>query len=117
MLLEQFKDQDPGHTDDEGVKFDKNKVRYDLIPGDALHELARVYTYGSIKYDDNNWRKGIKWCRIFGALMRHAWSFWRGEDLDQESGLPHLAHACWACMTLLNYMSTKPELDDRVKDL
>lgn len=66
---------------------------------------------------DNNWRKGMKWGRVFGALMRHAWAFWRGEDIDKESGHPHMAHAAWQCLTLMNYCKTHPELDDRVKDL
>lgn len=99
-----------------GVKFDEGKVRFDLVDGYALYEVARVYTYGTKKYDDNNWRKGMKWGRIFGAMMRHAWAFWRGEEIDEESGLPHMAMAAWQCMTLLNYTKTHPELDDRVKD-
>ena len=112
-----YEEFDPGHEENEGAKFDLGKNRYDLIPGDALDALVAVYTYGTKKYDDNNWRKGIKWGRIFGALMRHAWAFWRGEEFDKESGLPHMAHAAWQCMTLLNYCKTHPELDDRVKDL
>ncbi len=117
MLNDKFKEYDPGHSENEGAKFDKGKNRYDLIPGDALDDLAAVYTYGTIKYDDNNWRKGMKWSRIFSALMRHSWAFWRGETVDPESGLPHMAHAAWQCMTLLNYTRSKPELDDRFKDL
>jgi len=96
-----------------GVKFDKQKERFDLIPSDPLWELARTYTYGAYKYENNNWRKGIRWGRIFGAIMRHLWAFWRGEDRDRESGLPHLAHAAWGCFTLLEYMRTHREFDDR----
>jgi len=98
-----------------GIKFDGEKERFDLIPAQPLIELAKIYTYGAKKYEDNNWRKGVAWGRIFGALMRHLWAFWRGEDLDQESGLPHLAHAAWGCFTLLEYMNTQKTLDDRVK--
>ena len=99
----------------EGVKLDQGKARYDLIDPYALHMLAEVYTYGTIKYDDNNWRKGFKWGRIFGALMRHSWAFWRGEDNDPESGLPHMAHAAWQCFTLLNFSKYKIGEDDRFK--
>jgi nucleoside 2-deoxyribosyltransferase len=101
----------------EGVKFDQGKTRYDLIPGYPLNELAKIYTYGTQKYDDNNWRKGMKWGRLFGAMMRHAWAFWRGESIDPESGLHHLAHAAWQCFALMDYEKTKPELDDRFPDL
>jgi hypothetical protein len=101
---------------DECVKYDKHKLRYDLIPGDALSALAAVYTFGSIKYDDNNWRKGTRWGRVFAALMRHAWAYWRGEIFDPESGLPHMAHVAWCCFTLINFTNTCPQYDDRIKD-
>lgn len=100
----------------EGNKFDSDKLRFDLIPVDALTELAKVYTMGCKKYGENNWRKGLWWGRIFAALMRHLWAFWRGEELDKESGLSHVIHAMWGCATLFNYSHTHPELDDRVKD-
>lgn len=100
-----------------GKKFDQGKLRYDLIPGDSLEWLVKVYTMGADKYDDENWREGMSWKRIFGAIMRHLWAWFRGEDIDKESGLPHLAHATWGCFTLLNYMRTHPDKDDRVKDL
>lgn len=31
--------------------------RWDLIPYHPMRWLARVYAYGAIKYDDNNWKK------------------------------------------------------------
>lgn len=96
-----------------GVKYDGDKERFDLIPARPLLELARVYTMGAKKYDDRNWEKGIKWGRIFAAIMRHLWKFWRGEDIDDESGLPHVVHAAWGCFTILEYYHTHPELDDR----
>ena len=97
----------------EGVKYDGEKARFDLIPARPLLDLAQVYTMGAKKYDDRNWEKGIKWGRIFAAIMRHMWAFWRGEDTDPESGLPHVVHAAWGCFTLLEYRHTHPELDDR----
>jgi len=99
---------------EEGMKFDDGKVRYDLIDSYALDELTKIYTFGSKKYADNNWRKGFKWGRIFGALMRHSWAFWRGEELDEESGLPHMAHAAWCCFTLMNFSKFKIGEDDRI---
>ena len=108
-----------GNTTDfnttEAVKFDGEKIRYDLIPADSLHALAEIYTFGAKKYEDENWRKGTSWKRIFGAIMRHMWAWFRGEDLDPESGLSHVAHAAWGCFTLLNYINTQKEWDDRVK--
>ena len=99
---------------EEGLKYDDGKNRYDLIDSYALDELTKIYTFGSKKYADNNWRKGFKWGRIFGALMRHSWAFWRGEELDEESGLPHMAHAAWCCFTLMNFSKFKIGEDDRI---
>lgn len=103
-------------NENEGSKFDEGKIRYDLIDAYALHELAKIYTHGSLKYADNNWRKGFKWSRIFGAMMRHAWAFWRGEDIDPESGHPHLASVAWTCFTLLNFSKYNIGEDDRIKE-
>lgn len=100
----------------EGVKYDGGKLRYDLIPADALEELAAIYTMGANKYEDHNWRKGMSWSRPFAALMRHAWAWFRGEDKDPESGLNHLAHAAWNCFTLINYSKSHPEFDNRIKN-
>lgn len=101
----------------QAVKHDMGKTRFDLIPGDSLEWLAKIYTFGAQKYEDENWRKGMSWKRIFGAIMRHSWAWFRGEDLDPESGLPHLAHAAWGFFTLLHYSEYRKEYDDRVKDL
>lgn len=98
---------------EEGRKDDEGKLRYDLLPVGPLETLVAVYNFGAKRYSDNNWRKGISWGRIFGAINRHLWAFWRGEDLDKESGLPHLAHAAWGCLTLMEYMKNRPDLDDR----
>jgi len=97
----------------EGVKYDKGKLRYDLIPADAMDQLAKVYTIGSIKYDDDNWRKGMRWGKIFAAIMRHLWAFWGGEELDPEDGIAHTIHAAWGCFTLFNYNRTHKEFDTR----
>jgi hypothetical protein len=97
----------------EGIKNDNQKLRYDLLTPIGLEELVKVYTYGSGLYGDYNWTKGIKYSRIFAAIMRHLWSWWRGEDIDKESGLNHVSHAAWGCMTLLHYQQKRKEFDDR----
>ena len=99
----------------EGRKDDKGKLRFDLIPARPLETLAAVYTMGGAKYEVRNWEKGIAWSRIFAAIMRHLWAFWRGETHDPESGLPHPVHAAWGCFALLEFLETHPELDDRPK--
>ena len=77
----------------EGVKADSAKLRMDLIPPDVQVDIARVYTYGALKYEDRNWEKGMNWSRLIAAVDRHFLQFKLGETYDTESGLPHLAHA------------------------
>lgn len=96
-----------------GIKYDNDKLRMDLIPMDSIRDVAAVYTMGAKKYADENWREGISWKRIYGAVLRHISLWFLGQDRDEESGLSHLAHAAWGLLTLLNYTRTHPELDDR----
>jgi len=74
------------------MKFDTDKLRYDLIPPSAMKALAEVLTYGAKKYKPNNWRNGDK-DRYIAALYRHLEAWRAGEQKDDESGMIHLAHA------------------------
>jgi hypothetical protein len=88
-------------------------ARYDLVPWEALDKIAEVYGMGAQKYADRNWEKGYDWGLSLAALVRHVSLFAQGEDLDEESGLPHLAHAGWHCMALLTFMDHHRDLDNR----
>lgn len=99
---------------DEGVKFDDDKPRYDLIPARPLEELAKVYTVGAKKYADRNWEKGLRWGRVFAAMMRHAWAWWMGETNDKESGVHHMAAVAWGAFALIEYSQTNKGQDDRL---
>lgn len=101
-----------------GRKDDAGKTRYDLLPADALHEVAEIFTFGARKYGDRNWEGGLKQSRLFGAAMRHLWAYWRGQDDDDETGRSHLAHAaCCVLMMLSQVRRMAPPLDDLPLDL
>jgi len=98
----------------EGRKDDGGKLRYDLLSPEALRGIADVLRYGAAKYEDRNWEAGIKWSRVYAALLRHlvdAW--WAGEDFDEESGLHHLDHAACCLHFLQTYRHTRTDFDDR----
>ena len=97
----------------EGTKHDSNKPRMDLLVPEADLETAKVFTFGAEKYDDYNWMKGFKYSRLTAALLRHMTSFRLGEDLDPESGLPHLAHARCCLDMLIWHTINRKDLDDR----
>ena len=97
----------------EGQKFDQDKIRMELLAPEGLEGIAEVLTFGSKKYGDRNWEKGIEYSRVFGAIMRHLWAWWKGEKLDPETGLSHLSHAACGLMFLQTYETRgMTELDD-----
>ena len=81
-----------------GKKYDSGKPRYDLIPVLSLEEVAKVLTYGADKYnesyDNENWRNvEHSQRRYYSASQRHQAEVRKGNQLDDETGLHHLAHA------------------------
>jgi Domain of unknown function (DUF5664) len=97
----------------EGRKNDTGKLPYELIAPESLDAMAAVLAFGAIKYAPRNWEKGMAWGRLFGALMRHMWAWWRGELCDAESGMSHLHHALCCLMFLVAYEARKMGQDDR----
>lgn len=87
-----------------------------LIPGTALMMLAKVMALGAKKYGAFNWRdQPVSASTYISAAFRHLYQWFDGEDIDPESGAPHLAHAM-ACMAiLLDAYAQGTLLDDRPK--
>ena len=98
-----------------GVKFDKGKPRMSLVPQDSLRAVAGVFGYGADKYDEHNWAQGMRWTRMADALLRHVGAWIEGEDLDEESGHHHLAHAGCCLLMLLAMVVRGIGEDDRWK--
>ena len=91
-------------TGGEGDKETEGKLRWDLLYIPAIEEIIRVYEYGLKKYEENNWKKGISYSKLFSACLRHLMDFFiRRKKVDDESGLHPLAHAAWHCITLIGY--------------
>lgn len=96
-----------------GVKFDEDKVRMELLPPELLVGTAQILTFGAEKYGVRNWEGGMDWSRVFGALMRHMWAWWKGENLDPETGHSHLKHAACCIAFLMAYEERGTGKDDR----
>ena len=99
-----------------GVKYDKDKTRYDLVPTLSEEEIAKVFTYGANKYneqyDEENWRKlDNQIRRLYSATRRHMQAVNKGEIYDEESGLHHYAHACSNLMMLMQLHLEQKEGD------
>lgn len=103
-----------------GGKKDRKLAAFDQIPTYPLRLLAERYGAGNQKYETgpgelDNWRKGYAWSLSYAAMMRHAVAFWGGEDIDPDSGQPHLAAVAWHAFTLLEW-GRHPELVEKYDD-
>jgi len=97
----------------QATKYDSEKIPVELVPVSFIESISAVLAHGAKKYARNNWTKGLPWTKILGAILRHIYAWARKEDLDPESGLPHLAHAATNIMFLMTWTHTHKELDDR----
>jgi len=103
----------------EAIKDDKDKPRMSLLPPKALKGIAEIFTYGAKppKYNEFNYKqgKGLDWDRILSSCMRHLNAWNDGENLDKESGRPHLYHAGCCIMMLIDLTESKIGQDTRFR--
>lgn len=97
------------------LKKDADKTPIELVPPELIFSVADVLDFGAKKYAPRGWEEGMKWSRVFGALMRHMWDWWRGENFDPETGKSHLHHAGCCISFLIAYEARKVGEDDRPK--
>ena len=107
-------EQDPNglSPSDPGAKLDDGKLIVDQVLGmfsHALEEVAKVGNYGAGKYSVGGWQHVPDGqTRYANAGMRHWLKRKQGEDVDQESGLLHLAQEAWNALAVLElYMREK----------
>ncbi len=77
------------------------KVPYSCVPSAVVSELSLAFLEGACKYGRHNYREaGVRASVYFDAAKRHLDLFWEGQDIDPDSGLPHITKAL-ACLTVL----------------
>jgi hypothetical protein len=92
------------------------KVRLSLIPIVAKEWWARVLMFGAVKYSAHGWRRNAhkaRWSETAESLERHLDSWKKGEDIDPESGLPHMAHIMCNASFMLEHWESGQGVDDR----
>lgn len=70
----------------------KPELSYVLDVMPALKDMVEVMEFGANKYERNNWQKGFPKEKLLDSLLRHIDAFYSGEDIDPESGKPHVGH-------------------------
>ena len=92
-----------------------NKLPIHLWPETATALGCLGLLDGTLKYGRTNWRvSGVRASIYFDAVRRHLAAWFEGENLDPDSGLPHLAHAL-ACLAIVVDADAAGKLkDDRM---
>ena len=83
--------------DTEGVnpkqQYGDRKVPLHLVPAPAMVSIAMGLKDGARKYGAFNWRTlTVEAETYLGAILRHLMAWQDGEDIDPDSGNPHLSH-------------------------
>jgi hypothetical protein len=87
-----------------------------LLPPNALIETAKAMGHGAAKYGAWNFIETTVCASTYvGALGRHWAAYARSEDIDPDSGLPHLALIAANCFVLLTAQQQGTLRDDRPK--
>lgn len=107
---------------DQTIKADAGKPRLSLVPTEIINQIARVREYGINKYPNggpNNWKK-VELDRYRDAAYRHLLAYITDpKGVDEESGLPHLAHlACNVAFLceLETLQKEEPKTDDTTSE-
>lgn len=92
----------------------QGRVPLSLFPDTAIVAGAMAMHEGACKYGRYNWRKsGVRASVYMDALERHMKSWWNGEDIDPDSGLPHVWKALACLGVLIDAQECGQLADDR----
>ena len=102
---------------EKSLRYNDGKLKFALIPAEMLEELAKIFTKGAFKYDDNNWMRSINSglpseefrTGCMNSMLRHINAYRKGELHDPEPvdgcdiQTSHMGHAAWNCLVLFYY--------------
>lgn len=88
------------------------KLPLHLFPASAISAGCLAFLEGALKYGRANWRAaGVRASIYKDALDRHMVRWFEGENIDPDSGIPHLAKAL-ACIAILIDAEAAGKLED-----
>ena len=91
-----------------------DKVPLGLCPDTLIVAVAMAFVEGGLKYGKGNFKvAGAKASVYLDALDRHTKAYRNGEDIDPDSGLPHLWKAAACIAILIDCIEIGNLVDDR----
>jgi hypothetical protein len=85
-----------------------------LVPPAGLIAVAQAMKNGADKYGAYNWRgNAVQAMTYLAANMRHVLAYLDGEEVADDSGVEHLAHAAACLFILLDAKATGNLVDNR----
>ena len=101
------------------LKYDGDIPMMNLVPLSSVYAVAEVMTFGAKKYSPNGWKSvpdAVN--RYTAAMLRHMTAIQDGEEIDEDSGLPHADHiACNALfLSWFRREQEKPEKLTRLQE-
>ena len=111
ILNDQMPKQNPKQ-----VRAEKDgKIPYEYLVLSVLEDDAHVHKHGGEKYGKRNWTiDEINASTYIGAMFRHYKAWAEGEDLDPDSGRPHLTHLRACCAVVMDADKHGKLIDDRL---
>jgi hypothetical protein len=86
---------------------DLSKGRYDLLPWEAIHELAIHCAEGAQMHGERNCEKGIPLHSLLDSAIRHLSCYMQGQTDE-----PHLRAAMWNIAYAIWTEKHHPEMQD-----
>ena len=89
-----------------------DKLPLHLFPTTAIAQGSLALLDGALKYGRTNYRAiGVRASIYHDACLRHMTKWFEGEEVDEDSGVDHLAHAI-ACIAILIDAKAAGKLND-----
>ena len=93
---------------------DSAQKALNVASSELMEQTVGVLVFGAKKYKEWNWAKGMPWQVPIECCLRHARKIIeQDEDIDEESGLPHMAHICCNLVMLAWFVRYYPDGDNR----
>lgn len=97
---------------EQALRYNENKRKWSMVDFESLEGMVKVLENGALKYNRDNWKKGMPVTEVIESLLRHTFTLLKGEENDKESGLSHISHIQCNAMFIDYILRNKPEFND-----